>query len=211
MERLRSGLFLFLFMLLNSAFAQSFEQQIKQSMKSDPKLDVRLDSRHSFVTAENVKIFGIKLGLDYDHTIQYGIGFNYLSSDLEKSIETSGGAKEALLRYYTFTPYIEYIFYRDNRWELSIPLQLGFGSSYYSYESAGSSRKSHQQFIATYEPAITAQYRLLKYFGPNIGIGYRLMIKNNSSIDESFTAPVYQFGLKLFIEDLYKDIFKKAE
>lgn len=207
--RLVSVLLLF---FAQSVIAQTFEEHISSSLKTDPKLDLRLDSRNSFITEKNVKLFGIKIGLDHKQTFRYGIGFNYLKSNLEKEIVNDNITSIALLRFYTFSPYVEYIFFKDNKWELSVPVQMGFGGSYYHHkDESGYSHNTNKSFVMSYEPAITAQYRLLKYLGPSIGIGYRLMIVNNSSIDEKFTSPVYQFGMALFVEDLYKDIFKKEE
>ena len=201
--------FLFFVCSISQTFTQSFEEHIHTSLKKDPTIDFRLDSRNSFITERNVRIAGVKVGLDYNNTLRYGIGFNLLRSELKKEIVVGENLVEAQLRYFSVSPYIEYTFYRDERWEITIPVQFGFGNSYYRYIINKSNKTTHQQFVVSYEPAITAQYRVLKYFGLNAGIGYRLMIKGNSQIDESFTAPVYMYGLKLFIEDLYKDIFKK--
>lgn len=190
-------------------FSQNFEQHIKETLEVDPKLDIRINSRNSFITAQNVKVTALKIGFDHDNTLKYGLGFNILRSEVKNDIETSHGLVNAQLRFYTFTPYIEYTFYRDERWELTIPVQIGFGGSYYRYAINDEVHKVKKGFVATYEPAIVVQYRVLKYFGPTFGIGYRLMVKNNRNIDENFTSPVYLIGLKIFIEDIYKDVFGK--
>lgn len=206
-----SGKFLGILLLLTAqiSVAQNFEQRIRETLKVDPKLDIRVNSRNSFITAQNVKMTGLKVGFDHDNTLKYGLGFNLLRSEVKNDIETSDGLVHAQLRFYTFSPYIEYTFYRDERWELTIPVQIGFGGSYYRYAIDDEIHRVKKGFVATYEPAIVVQYRVLNYFGPTFGVGYRLMVKNNSEIDESFTSPVYIIGLKIFIEDLYKDIFGK--
>lgn len=205
------GKFITVLLLFTAQFclSQNFEQHIRETLKVAPKLDIRINSRNSFITAQNVKMTGLKIGWDHNNTLKYGLGLNLLRSEVKNDIETAHGLIHAQLRFYTFSPYIEYTFYRDKRWELTIPVQIGLGGSYYRYAIGDEVHKVNKGFVATYEPAIVVQYRVLKYFGPTFGIGYRLMVKNNREIDENFTSPVYLVGLKIFIEDLYKDIFGK--
>lgn len=201
--------FCILLLAANTVYCQTFEEHIRETVKMEPKLDIRIDSRNSFITAQSVKVTGIKIGLDHNNTLKYGLGFNMLRSKVNNFIEVEHGSIKARLRYFSFTPYIEYTFYRDDRWELTIPVQIGLGGSYYRYAIGNDVHKVKKGFVATYEPAIVVQYRVLKYFGPTVGIGYRLMVKNNKQIEESFTSPVYLIGMKIFIEDLYRDIFGK--
>ena len=58
----------------------------------------------------------------------------------------------------------------------------------------------------TYEPAITFQYRLLKYFGAGFGIGYRLMVVPNQQLNEKFTSPVYIFKTRIYFQDILRDL-----
>ena len=68
------------------------------------------------------------------------------------------------------------------------------------------SKKLNQKFVITYEPAITFQYRFLKYFGAGLGVGYRLMLKPNPQIEEKFTSPVYILKTKIYFQDIWQDI-----
>ena len=65
-------------------------------------------------------------------------------------------------------------------------------------------------WIIIYEPAMTIEYKFLKYFGIGGGVGFRLAIKSNQQIKESFTAPEYILRFKIYSGDIYKDqILKK--
>lgn len=209
MAVIRKILFGILLLAAHSCFSQNFEQHIRETLKEKPKLDIRIHSRNSFITAQNVKVTGVKIGWDHNNTLKYGLGLSILRSKVKDEIETSHGLMNAQLRYYTFNPYVEYTFYKDKRWELTIPVQVGLGGSYYRYAIDKEVHKVGKGFVATYEPAIVVQYRVLKYFGPTAGVGYRLMVVNNKNIEGNFTSPVYLIGLKIFIEDLYKDILGK--
>ena len=203
---MRKLYFFLLFILPALSNAQQFEEEIKEAFQKEPKIDLRMDSRHSFINQTGVKVFGIKMGVQYDKKISLGLGYNILWEPLERQIEYKGLLHKVELGFYNFSPYIEYIFYRDERWELSIPVQLGFGSSYYSNKEDYGPKKIYSKFVMSYEPAITFQYRFLKYFGAGMGVGYRLMVLPNSKLEEKFTSPVYIFKTNIYFEDIYKDL-----
>lgn len=195
----------------NLCFSQSFEKDIRDALKAKPVLDLRLDSRHSFINQSGVSVFGVKGGIEYDRKLRFGLGFNILSTQLNSSISyiENGLVKtndEARLVFYHVSPYAEYVFYKGERWEISIPVQFGIGNSYYTLNTAKGRINRNRQFILSYEPAITAQYKILKYFGPGFGVGYRLMIIDNKAIKESFNSPVYIFRFKIFFGEIYKDL-----
>lgn len=185
--------------------AQHFEAEIKQALKTKPKLDFRLDSRNSFINQNGVKVFGFKVGAQFDDKLSFGLGYNFLWSELSKEFNEGGSLANAKLGFYYFSPYVEYVFYEDQKWQLSIPLQVGLGESYYKNTSDIGPQFYDRQFVASYEPAIAFQYRFLTYFGAGMGVGYRLMIIPNTEIEEQFTSPVYVFKFKVYFEKLLED------
>lgn len=203
--------FIFLFSVASSTtgFAQKFENEIKEALKSEPRFELRLDSRNSFISTTRVKVFGIKAGVQYDNKLSFGLGYNFLLSGITDFVWVNDQLIEGELKFRMLTPYLEYIFYRDQKWELSIPVQFGLGNSFYENVQPEAPAKFNQQFVISYEPAITFQYRILRYFGVGMGVGYRLMLKPNTEVDEKFTAPVYLFKFKLYFEDLLNDIKSK--
>jgi hypothetical protein len=193
--------------------SQSFEKDIRDALKKKPLLDLRLDSRHSFINQAGVSMFGIKAGVEFDQKLRFGIGFNILTTDLFTTIAFIDNgliktSNDARLTFYNFSPYVEYVFYKDDRWEISIPVQFGLGNSYYSLKTNNGRINRNRHLTLSYEPAITAQYKLLKYFGPGFGVGYRLMIVDNKAIKESFNSPVYIFRFKIFFGEIYNDLKK---
>ena len=194
------------------ASGQSFEDDIKSALKKKPILDLRSDSRHSFINQSGVSVFGVKGGIEFDRKLRFGLGFNILATELNsiitydyEGIPTT--TDDARLVFYHITPYLEYVFYKQNRWEVSVPIQFGFGNSYYTYKTESGQRfNDKRKFILTYEPAITAQYKIFKYFGPGFGVGYRLMLIDNKAIKETFNSPVYIFRFKIFFGEIYRDL-----
>lgn len=200
------GLF-FLLTYSQCSFAQSFEEDLRSSLQTKPKFDFRLDSRSSFISQGGVRVFGFKLGIEYDHKLTFGLGYNQLLSKVKRKQFHHGIEQNSKLKYYYLSPFVDYVFYRDPRWELSIPVQFGIGEAQYQYKLYDRTVSFAKGFMFSYEPAITFQYKFLSYFGAGAGVGYRLMIVNNSKVKEQFTSPVYLFKFKVYFQDLYQDLF----
>lgn len=198
---------LLLFLCLNKiSFSQEFEKEIKNLLQEKPKLEFKLDSRNSFISSSNVRVFGLKVGLIHLNKLSYGIGYNFLQSNIKVlNYKSELGLVDVNLFYRYWSPYIDYVFYEDSKWQLSIPIQLGFGTTFYRSKT-NDNRKLAQEFVMSYEPAITFQYRVLEYFSLGAGIGYRVMLVDNKNIEERFNSPVYLLKFKFYFQDFYKDV-----
>lgn len=175
---------------------------IRESLKHKPSLYATFDSRGSFISNEIAQIKSVKLGLTYNKQFTIALGYNWLNTNFETTI---GNGVKAKLNMQYITPYIEYSFLERKNIEVTIPVYLGLGRAFYQDEQ----KNNHQQnFILTYEPAMTATYRFLKYFGVGAGLGYRLMLVGNNKINEQFNSPIYLFKAKIFFGRLYKDLKK---
>jgi len=189
-----------------SARAQVLDS-IRLFIQERPKLIVKLDSRGSFISNENVKLLGVKVGLEHVGRFQYGIGYTFLKTPVSQVSSVEGqGEVTTRLRFGYVTPYVEYAFYERKHWEVRIPVQLGFGGGSLVYNDAeGQKQQLGHTFVFLYEPSMTVQYRFLKYFGVNVGWGYRLVF-THVDLDERLTAPIYLYGIKVFFGDLWHDI-----
>ena len=180
---------------------------IPNYLQAPAKLIVKLDMRGSFIDNESVQFAGVKLGLEHAGKVQYGIGYSFLFSPLEREEFVPGeGVVTTRLRFGYVTPYFEYAFYQRGPWELRIPVQLGLGTGSVVYDDVtGRTRKLQRSLVLLYEPSITVQYRFLKYFAVGGGWGYRLVARNEH-LSDGLTAPIYTFGLRVFFGDLWKDL-----
>src|SRR5690606_5737456 len=172
-----------------------------------PKFIAKLDSRGSFISNSNVRLMGVKLGLEHAGRFQYGLGYTLLISRVEHPRTVLGvAATPVRLRMGYVTPYVEYAFLQRGPWEVRIPVQFGIGSGALTYvDSEGDQQRLKKAFLFLYEPSMTVQYRFLHYFGLHAGWGFRLVL-SNAELDESLTAPIYLFGLKVFFGDLWADL-----
>lgn len=196
------GFFFILCFVCASTQAQ-FYDPIKESVKLKPAIDLRYDSRNSFVDGRFAIIRGAKLGLRYGDVLRMGFGYNWLHSDIRREIYVDDGTGQrtpvdARFRLAYVSPYFEWAFYKDPRWEISTILMLGFGSSRYDYSLNGSDIRSKGFFTSIYEPAMTAEYHFLKYFFAGGGVGYRLAFSDDTFTRQRVNSPIYliKFGVE---------------
>lgn len=179
----------------------SFEDHVKKAVKQAPSPEFKFYSRSSFISNAPVNVFGVKAGINYDNTISYGIGYNRLQSPVYKWINDSPVTKSLYrLRFQYGSAYAEYTFYSDKRWEFNIPVQLGLGYTDYINNSNGKSIDGG--WVAMYEPAIIANYRIVKFISIGMGAGYRLMIITNHKLGEQLTVPQYIFRVKFHLKEI---------
>ena len=102
----------------------------------------------------------------------------------------------------------EYILYNQEPWQFSVPIDLGYGASYYSYyDKYEKIKKLNYHHVVDLEAGISAQYILLKWVGVGVGLGYRLTLVKNQDIKHNFSSPVYSIKLKIFLGEIYRSVF----
>ncbi|CAN5559009.1 hypothetical protein BH10BAC1_BH10BAC1_13740 [soil metagenome] len=188
-------------------------------LKQKPHLFGKFDTRNSFIDNSRAKIFGLKTGLNYGKRLSFGIGYNQLnppSADFDKTINivNANGDLEkttAMLRLFYFSLHVEYVFYQTKKWQLSMPLQFGFGQTYYKYNQFGKRKVIEKDYNFIYEPAVSVEYKFVKWAGIGADIGYRFMLTNYKSLNKKFTAPTYAFKLLIYYNEIVKSVFPKSK
>jgi hypothetical protein len=170
-----------------------------------PRLMANFDTRHTFISGRPATTWGVKVGLKHGKRIQYGIGVHWLRHGFEKQIELEEQPAELRLAY--VAPFFEYNFIYRNNWEVAIPLRIGIGRSkliHLPFE--GDPTDGDHGMIMLYEPAMSAKYKFLNYFGVGAAVGYRLMLVNNRKIDQQFTAPTWGLLFSVDLGSMYADL-----
>lgn len=197
--------------------SEPFIDSIKSSFYNKPKLDLRVDARTSFITTKPARIFGIKLGLNFNDKVQVGVGYNWLISDIktDRKIVINGSIElvdsRLVLQY--VSPYFEYTYYNSPKLELSIPVMIGLGYSRYTaassfYQFVPDSKKNVVMF---YEPYSVGVYKPIPFVGIGFGVGYRLLFIGNKSISENLNSAIYVFKVKLLVGVLYRAVKSKIK
>lgn len=208
--------FLFLFGIIK---AQSTLDTIKSCLQQKPRPYAKLDSRNSFIDNYLVNIFGVKAGICYGKKLSFGIGYNQLNKSPkilnEESLYVNGVGQSSIvtkkLKLYYVSVSAEYVFYQTKYWELSMPLQIGIGETYYQYTLNGERIKSNRNVNFIYEPTISVNYKIIKWFGVGADFGYRFMFNNSRKLNQRFTAPIVMFELIIHYSEIYKSLFPNTK
>lgn len=175
-------------------------ESIRKSLQTEAKFYLSLDNRNSFVSNRNSWFFGVKVGLEYNNVFRVGVGFHgLLNKNYSYYINEFKQSKEQLYFNY-FSLFSEYIFKNQRKYEFSLPINLGLGYSWIGKYK----EKQKGQLVLLYEAQLNGMYFPVSFIGVGAGLGYRIMLINNHSIDENFTAPIYSFKIKLILENLLK-------
>ena len=208
---MRARLAILLFLASGAAHAQLIDS-IGGFLDAQPRVVARLDARGGFISNRNVRFMGVKLGLEHARRFQYGIGYSMLLPAEGRDVAVNGRIESGRLRMGYVAPYVDYAFFKRGHWEGRIPIQIGFGAGSLAYRAADGRRRTVARTgLILYEPAMTIQYRFLRYFGIGAGWGFRLVIQTGDDLGERLTAPVYLFGLRVFLGEMLRDARGVAE
>lgn len=202
---------LVLFYCSSSSCNAQFFDAIETSLREKPKFDFKVDTRHSFISARVAKILGVKVGVSYANTTKFGLGYNYLWSKVknERTIINSKNEREsvnATFKFWYLSPYFEYVFYNEDPWEISILALVGGGTSHFKYQDKyGVNYSTDKSFVLLWEPYMTAQYRVLKYFGVGAGIGYRLPLSGDKFSRRQLISPIYVLKMKVYLQEILEE------
>lgn len=201
----RTLLLMALLAMASSAGAQLIDS-IGLFVQEPPRFVARLDARGGFISNRSVRFVGFKVGFEHAQRFQYGIGYSLLFPAEAREVAVDGRLESGTLRIGYVAPYLDYAFFQRGAWEARIPLQIGFGSGSLSFRQADGARRTVARTgLILYEPAMTIQYRFLRYFGIGAGWGFRVVMQTKADLGERLTAPVYLFGLRVFLGDMWRD------
>jgi hypothetical protein len=201
------------------AKAQPALDTIRVSLKSKPQLFGKLDSRNSFIGNSRAKVFGCKIGLNYSDRLYFGLGYNQLyppANAFKKQLYYTNSANlhdsvTAELKLFYISTHAEYIYYQTKHWDLSILLQFGVGQTYYQYLQSEQGKKTDKNLIFIYEPAISVEYKIVKWAGIGVDTGFRFLLTDYRKVSQRFNSPTYAFKFLIYYNEIYKSIKEKIK
>lgn len=208
-----------LFIFFSCIYLQVWSQfidSIPDLLRSRPGIDARLETRNSFIENNRAKISGVRLGLNFKKKLRIGFGYSWLSSDLTEKKTIIDAYKNSqvvdnYLKFGYFAYYVDFVFHKTKRWQLSVPLQLGTGLSWFEYRDGIFLIKSKKYFLFLYEPGISVQFKLFHWLGFGTDIAYRFTLKNSHYVGEKLNSPTYAFKLLIWFDQLYFLTFPKSK
>ena len=180
-------------------------------------IDARFESRNSFINNQLISISGLRLGVAFQRKLRVGGGVNWLKSNFNEDFIVNNQLGEAVvqtkhLKLVYISYYIDFVFYKTKRWQLSVPIQAGTGLSWWQKNKAYSFNSSEKKnFLFLYEPGITAQFKALRWFGLGADVAYRFTLKNNKKIGEHLNSPTYSFKILVWFDQLYYVLFPNSK
>lgn len=173
------------------------------------------DSYYSFIGNKSADVWGFRGGVKYDEKWKFGIGYNFISSDIVENKVLPANeipfAKNDTVKAQLFFRYfplmVEYVHYNRGSWQISTPLQIGYGQSYFQYFAKNDDeRRIFKKGVIASQLGVNAQYRIVKWVGITSGIGYRIMLINNKEIDTKMNSPIFAIGIKVYLAEVVKSI-----
>jgi len=188
---------------------------VSYSLKQKPKLFLNFVPFNSYISRDIANFSGIRVGLNYNKRIKFGVGYFALTNSSVVSpvvIEDDGPAYETSgeLNFHFFSVTTEYIFYQQSPWQFSfIPLQLGLGRASYDYIRRSEFRRvaTKAETVFIIHPDFNAQYTVLDWLGFGASLGYRVSLNGSKNVREDFNSPTFSLTLKVFVDELYKMAF----
>ena len=180
--------------------------------------------------ATNVNVWGIRVGLYFPKGYKVGLGYYFLkqqslgikipSVKLKRDIDCPDCYAQRKLNFGTV--YFEPFWIRREYWELSTPLELGYGiASEYIYRTFPNTTRADTEIKALSQdgdffpaglgvslsgklPALRG-LRGLRWFGLNGLVGYRHVLKDNLA-KEDFDGVFYSISLAFFLDRFTDDL-----
>lgn len=178
-------------------------------LRGKASIDLRFESRWSLASNQLITISGIRIGAAYEKKLRLGGGINWLKTPLSRidpGINESGQAV-LVTTYFKLgyvSAYADMVFHKTKRWQLSVPIQVGAGYSWlqdhpqYDFKGMNSA-----QFLFLYEPGITVQFKVFRWFGLGSDIAYRFAIQENKKVSEQLNSPTLSLKVLFWLDQLY--------
>ena len=193
---------------------------IRSCFKQKPKPFAKLDTRNSFIDNSIVNIFGAIAGVSFNKRLSFGVGYNQLYNppkNFDQDVEyiNSFGKPYFVstgIHFFYISAAMEYGFYQTKHWEISLPLQIGVGQTYFQQISVtGTRTKVNARTDFIYEPTISVAYKIVKWVGVEADFGYRFFITDDRRLNREFNSPIVTFGIAIYYSEIYKSLFPKTK
>ena len=202
-----------LFIILSFNLYSQQLDSLKSVFLYKPKPSLRLDTKNAFVSNTSVVIRGVQVGAEFNKKVILGIGLYTLWSDINRTLEIQEKTKKYLvdskLSYTFYGLFAEYTFYNTEKWEFTIPIQLGLGTANYFYTKNNDNTivytKNH--FILSYDTNISGIYKFVYWFGAGVGVGYRLILYDDNLQEDNFNSPIYLLRISIPLGEIYNRHF----
>ena len=196
---------------------------LKEKYRKDYKFLIGMDNHYTAFAGQSTNFWGAKLGLELMQTYRLGFAAYYMPKKVAMTPKLYEGATDTTYRKFRmhyYTTFFEWIFIRNFRWELALPVSAGYGRAeverweVITRNGTEVSRgwvpgKDIGEFVATVN--VQAHYKIFSWVGIGLGLGWRQIISREPEIQRDFSGVILSYKIKLFPGSLYKALFKKEK
>lgn len=198
---------------------------LRDFLKHKYSIAVRLESRNSIIANELTSISGVRIGLTFKRKLRLGAGFSWLKTDGHSWLKTNvtkdfyvqgtDGKTETVKKYLKFVYtcyYLDFVFYKTQHWQLSVPIQIGTGFLWFQEKKKYAFRNNEKKYLLfLYEPGITLQYKAFKWLGVGADVTYRFALQNRKETGVQLSNLSLTFKALFYFDYLFYELFPKNE
>ncbi|MDP1802442.1 MAG: hypothetical protein Q8L81_13875 [Bacteroidota bacterium] len=213
---MRKTAFILLFLYYAVSNAQ-FLDSLHDIFNHKSSIDARLESRNSFIDNQIISVTGVRLGVAFQRKLRIGGGVSWLKSDFKKDFysENELGKTDTITKFLKMAYlayYVDFVFHKTKRWQLSVPIQAGTGFTWWKNDKRYLAREREKKyFFILYEPGITAQFKVFRWFGLGADVAYRFTLVNSKKIGEKLNSPTYSLKILVWFDQLYYELFPNSK
>lgn len=172
----------------------------------------KVETRNSFVQTHYASFLGVRAGVEFKFPVRCGLGYYWMLSNIESKFYKPSyfGQTDSLacpkMRY--AIGYVDFSFYEEDDWTLSVPVQIGIGETFYRTEN---NNRFANGLIVPMEFGVAVDYLFTRWVGFGVGLGYRVMLKGNKQVKENFNSPYYQIRLNIGFTEIFRAVKAKRK
>lgn len=204
-----------LFFCVSSSTAQ-YRDTLHQAFVSSKAFDFRYETKNSFSDGDRIEVVSFKIGVTFGKKISIGGGYGFLNTSLSKrsllpDVNGTVVYRDNRLNFRYLCYYLDFIYYKSKRWQLSSQVEMGAGLSKFEFLPSGRKNEKIGKFICLYNPAINIKFKIFKWLGVGATAGYRFMLINDKSIGKKLNSPLYSGGVLIWWDELALALFPKNQ
>jgi hypothetical protein len=191
---------------------------ISYSLSKKPKFFMTLASFNTFIDGQYANIGGIRMGLNYNQRVRFGIGYFYLANnDIVTALHITDSVQDYTTSGQLYLKFVSlsagYYFFNKYPWQCGlIPFQIGFGRAKYGYISRPERIKTYTktETLILYQPEISFQYNVFRWIGAGMSTGYRFILYRSEKATKNLNAITFSIDVRLSLDEIYKIFFEQG-
>jgi hypothetical protein len=194
---------------------------LKTKYRKDYQPLIAMDNHYTAFFGQSTNFWGLKLGLELMQSYRMGFGGYYMPRKVAMRPILEENATDSTYRKFRmhyYTAFFEWVFIKNFRWELSLPVSAGYGRAEVEQWIPGRDEtflgrwvkgKDIEEFVASV--SVNAHYKIFSWVGVGLGLGWRQIVSPDQQIQQDFSGVILSYKVKLFPGHLYKSLFKKEK